>query len=598
MAVAQETSFAAFLKTVPIFENSDDAQLELIGSRCVAEHYKAGELILKQGEEVNAYYFLRHGRVAAKVERMTGMETVATLDPPTIFGDLACITRQPCSVDVEAMYDVEVLKIAKGDLNDVGLTNPGILLGMVRLLAGRLQSTIVQGARAAENPVVVLREHPNFEAPAAFSEGLVQSMADQSKQQTMLLKVGAVKTSEMQQFGPNVYRLNWAASGDFRALAGQVGQKLPEWQERFKSVVIHPIGAERMRLVEAFDDLATNFGDLLGPGDSCPPETEDTRAFVVGSANAPQLPELNGRRQLLFDAAETESNHLFGQPMGPRFRRTIDSIARHILRLQVGLALGGGAAWGFMHMGALQVFQDAGLPVDVVAGNSAGTLIGSNWCLGKSCQEIRDQILGMTKSKLSLFEFRFWKMHMIRESTITKHFKGFYGDSHVNHLPIPFWANALNIEDGEELNITNGLLSDCVRASISLPGLFPPVIVQDRLSIDAGLMDSVPINQVRDMGARFAISVNVMQGLKATKVSRKYPGNLVSIIHRAMMSQAHEVGAARCERASDIVIKPDAGKISLLGFDKVDELIECGRRSAEEHMPVIEAAYKRVVERC
>ena len=598
MTVAQDTSFVDFLRTVPIFADSADEQLEHLASRCVARHYKPGELILEQGRPADGYYFLRHGRVAAKVERPEGMQTVATLDPPTIFGELSCITNEVCSADVEALHDVEVLRISQEDLNDAGRTHPGILLGMVRLLARRLHTTVVQGARAVEKPIVVLREHPNFQAPAAFAEGLAQSMAAQSGQQALLVKVGCVKTSDIQQFGPNVYRSNWEASGNLHRLTVQIGEKIPEWQERFKTIVLQPIGAERIPMAEAFRDLATNVGDLLGPGDTCPPKADGKSDFVVGSADAPQLPELDGSRQLLFDAAESESNYLFAQPVSIRFRRTVDSIARHVLRLQVGLALGGGAAWGFMHIGVLKVFQDAGLPVDVVAGNSAGTLIGSNWCLGKSTEEIRDQILGMTKSKLRLLEFRPWKLHLIRESTINKHFIGFYGDTHVEHLPIPFWANALNIEDGEEINIKTGRLDACVRASICLPGLLPPVLVEDRISIDAGLMDSVPINQVRALGARFAISINVMQELKATKIGRKYPWNLVSIIHRAMMSQAHEVGAARCERASDIVIKPDAGKISLLGFDRVDELIECGRRCAEENIPLITSAYERVVKRC
>ncbi|MDA1015525.1 MAG: cyclic nucleotide-binding and patatin-like phospholipase domain-containing protein [Planctomycetota bacterium] len=598
---AVESSVAEFLKTVPIFANSPIEQLEELAPHCVEQHFAPGELIIEQGRVIDAYYFLRHGRVAVKVDRVTGRDTVAMLDPPTLFGELSCITGEACSADIEVVFDTTVLKLPKDALHSVGKTNPEILLGMVHLLATRLHTTVVQGARAADKPVVILREHPNFEAPSAFSEGLVIALGSLINKPSLLVRIGDVKGSEhgdLRQLGPHAFSFNWPASLRELSFVEHIAEAVSNWQERFKSIVLYPVGCDRLAIADLIDSLGTERGELLGPGDAFPQADNKHERFVVGSSTAPQLPFLSGNQQLLFDAAESESNYLFRQLPHGQFQRTVESIARHVFRIQVGVACGGGAAWGFMHIGVLKVFAEAGVPIDVVSGNSAGTLIGGLWCLGKSPEEIREHLLGMTKSKLKLFELRPWRLHMIRESTVMKNFQKFYGDIHVNHMPMPFWANALNIEDSEEINITDGQLRDAVRASICLPGLFPPVVVKNKLVIDAGLMDSVPVNQIREMGCRFAISTNVMQEPKGQPLSHKYPWNLLPVVYRAMMSQGHAVGAARCERASDVVIQPDAGKITMLGFDRVDELIECGIQAGEKHVQLIQTAYTRLKERC
>lgn len=601
LTALEDTSVAEFLATLPIFENLPQEQLEALAPLCVEEQYGPGDLIIEQGRTIDCYYFLRHGRVAVKVERVTGRETVAVLDPPTLFGELSCITGEPCSADIEVMFEATVLKLPKDRLNEVGQQATGVLTGMVRLLARRLHTTVVQGARAADQPVVLLREYPSFEAPSAFAEGLVASLSELVSKPSLLVRIGDVSGNarELERLTGDAYVLNWPATVGQSNFVSQIANLIPEWQDDFKSIVLYPIGHERLSIAELLDSIATERGHLLGPSDSYSAVDPDEESqFVLGSGEHPQLPMLTGSQQLLFEAAAAESKHLFGQRPGGQFQRTVDSIARHIFRVQIGIACGGGAAWGFMHIGVLKVFQEAGIPIDVVSGNSAGTLIGAMWCLGREPEEIRDLILGMTKSKIRLFELRPWRLHMIRESTVMKNFQNFYGDTEVNHMPMPFWGNALNIEDSEEINIVDGPLKNAVRASICLPGLFPPVVVKDKLVIDAGLMDSVPVNQIREMGCRFAISTNVMQEPKSQKLSHSYPRNLLPVIYRAMMSQGHEVGAARCERASDVVIKPDSGKITMFGFDRVDELIDCGKRAAEEHLPLINSAYARLKERC
>jgi len=231
-----------FLKKIPIFERSSLEILEQIAGHCEEKHFKQGDLILQQGRNNDAYYMLRSGRVAVRVERLTGRETVETLDPPSIFGELSCITGEPCSADIEVIYDSDVLVIEKEALTEVGRKHPDMLSGMVRLLARRLHTTVVRGTRAPEFPVVLLREHPHWEAPASFSEGLTESLAQQIGKQALLVRIGSDQGSDhdsgdLQELGPGAFVTNWRA-GD--RLRDELVEQLPRWQERFKALIFYP----------------------------------------------------------------------------------------------------------------------------------------------------------------------------------------------------------------------------------------------------------------------------------------------------------------------------------------------------------------------
>jgi NTE family protein len=445
--------------------------------------------------------------------------------------------------------------------------------------------------------IVLLREHPHWQAPASFSEGLTKSLATQIGEQALLVRVADSKadSGKPQELGQQAFVTDWTADDQLRE---KLVQQLPRWQERFKAIVLRPVGPVAASVMARIEGLTTEQGDLLGPGDPFPEDDDKVRRFVVGSGERPVLPILNGSQQLLFDAAESEINYERGEPVTSRFRHTVDSIARHVLNVQIGLACGGGVAWGLAHIGVFSALEKGGLPIDMVTGTSSGALIGGMRCCGHSMDQIREHVVKMTSNRLRLFEWRIWKLHMIRESTVRKQFERAYGDVHVNQMEIPFWANALDVEKGEEVNIADGPLSAAVRASICLPGLFPPLVHRDALLIDASLMDAVPIKQVREMGCRFSIASNVMQYAKGQALSRKYPRNLFPILYRALQACGHEITASRCERVADAIIKPAAGTIPMLGFRHIDRLVQAGERAAQEQLPQILAAYNRLKAEC
>ena len=223
-----------------------------------------------------------------------------------------------------------------------------------------------------------------------------------------------------------------------------------------------------------------------------------------------------------------------------------------------------------------------------------GSVIGAFRCSGMSVRELNEIALYWQNRTRRFVEWRFWRMCLLNTKVVRKTFHKYFGDRTLNQLEIPYWANAVDIKTGNEFTIKDGTLVDCVRASIALPGLMPPAERAGHLLVDAGIMDPVPVNLVRRMGCRYAVAVNAMAALESQKVSTRYPFNAFDIMIRCTRVMGHEIGQARAEEAADVVLTPTLGDITMLQFARSPEIIECGRRAAEEHLPAILAGYERL----
>jgi NTE family protein len=587
------SDIASFLASTSVFREVPAEPLEEIAPLVRSERHPAGDVILRQGGYSNAVYFLRSGRLAARIQRGDFRETVAFLQPPDIFGELSFITGRPCVCDVEVVVDAEVLLLPREVVPKLGKHRETILSCLMRVIAGRLQDTVTRGAKAAESPVVLLRNHPNWEAPLSFAAELARSLARQSQRETLVVNLGPSGNGDIRSLEKNTGACDVAAGAGDENLRSHVAEKLTGWKRRFPNVILNPLGSAG--IAERVKEFANWQGDLLGPGDPLPQGEEGGR-FVVQSAVQPTLPALSGSRQLIRDAKESEAAHRSGGSVTPAFRRTVDSMARCIAGLQVGLALGGGAAWGWAHIGVLEVLEGAGLPIDVISGCSMGSVIGALRACGFPVDQLK-KIAEYWRTRTRRFvEWRLWRVCLLNERMIRKTFRSYFGDRAVNQTEVPYWANAVDIKTGKEFTIQSGPLADCTRASISLPGLIPPFKKNSHLLVDAGIMDPIPVKLVRRMGCHYAIAVNAMAELAAQKMSERYPFNAIDIMTRCMFVMGHEIGQASAEQAADVVFTPPLGDITLLQFSRSPEIIECGRKAAEENLPAILAGYKRLAD--
>jgi len=584
---------AEFLATCPVFSGMSTAEIEELACVFRTASHPSGTILLKQGGYSDAIYFLRSGRLAVRIQRGMERETVAMLQPPEAFGELSFLTGKQCVADVEVVVDSEVVYLPREAMPEAGPKRDAVMRGLLGALATRLQVTMQRGATAVEPPVVLIRNYPHWAAPRAFAAELATSLARQTGLRTLVMNIGAERSGDLVETSERTAVID-VGDDPVSGMRATVARLLHDLTG-FHNVLLNTIGPKSAALADEIQDLANFRGYLQGPGDPLPeiPPGEKIPDFIVQASERPTLPILSGSRQLIREAAESEDAFLRGQPVTPIFRRTVDSIARRIAGLQVGLALGGGAAWGWAHIGILEALEKAGLPIDMIAGCSMGSVIGSLYVTGHSTGDLRDIAAYWNNRTGRFIEWRFWRMCMISERALRKVFVGYFGDRAMNRTDLPFWANAVDIEAGEEHAIRDGLIVDCLRSSIALPGLLPPHARPPRLLVDSGIMNPVPAVLLREMGCNYAVAVNAMAAPGTTTMSARYPFNAFQVMMKCMFVMGHEIGQ-RAEQAANIVFTPDLSGINLLQFKRSAEIIECGRRATEERVPAILAGYQRL----
>lgn len=261
---------------------------------------------------------------------------------------------------------------------------------------------------------------------------------------------------------------------------------------------------------------------------------------------------------------------------------------------KVGLALGSGAAWGLAHVGAVAVLQQEGIPVDMIAGTSAGAMIGALIAQGKSAEELKQLLLKMTWRRLvRLVDLSPFSTGFVRGNRIRGLLEVFIGgDVDFSDLKLPLACVATDVDTGEEVVIDQGSVLDAVRASISMPGIFTVVRRDGRRLIDGGLVDPVPVSVAERMGAGFVIAVNVMPELAAYNLQRSQKPsasrrlNLVTVVVQSLYISSHAL-AAMSLKAADVAIMPQVGHIGGMDFHRAHELVEEGEKAARLAVPEI-----------
>jgi len=255
---------------------------------------------------------------------------------------------------------------------------------------------------------------------------------------------------------------------------------------------------------------------------------------------------------------------------------------------KIGLALGGGAARGLAHIGVLEVLGEEGIPVDMIAGTSAGAAVGALYAQGKNADQIKELAEGVGWKKLtSIMDLALPKTGFIQGKKIKGLLKSVIGDVRFADLALPLACVATDIDTGEEVVIQQGSVLEGVRASISIPVIFTVVEWNGRYLVDGGLVNPVPVNVLRQMGADFVIAVNVIPDVeeRINRVNGEKTGdakepNIFSVLMQSLYIATyslvrHSLGDA------DIVIEPQMPNVGYGDFSQAAECILQGRLAAQ-----------------
>lgn len=274
-------------------------------------------------------------------------------------------------------------------------------------------------------------------------------------------------------------------------------------------------------------------------------------------------------------------------------------------KLKVGLALGGGSARGLAHIGVLEVLEKEKIPIDMIAGTSAGALIGALYARGSSAGEIKEMVTSMSLiDRARMIDLALPKTGLIAGERIKKMLKELIGEAEFSDLKIPFACVATDIVTGEEVVIDHGSVVEAIRASISIPAVFTVVKREGRFLVDGGLANPVPVSVLKDMAADFTIAVNVIptikkrhssQGKKSTGKEIEEEPNIFSVLMNMIDIINHRL-AKNSTSVADIVIEPDTSDIGPSDFNRTREIILKGELAATDAIPKIKK--RLALQRC
>ncbi len=183
--------------------------------------------------------------------------------------------------------------------------------------------------------------------------------------------------------------------------------------------------------------------------------------------------------------------------------------------MTVGIALGSGSAKGLAHIGVLEVLEQRGVYPEVVTGTSMGALVGAAYASGIPLSRIKEIALSINRNSIKeIFSPHFSVYGFVSQEKIRGFLQELFGERKIEQLPRKFACIATDVRTGEEIIFREGSVVDAVLASISIPVLFPPVRLNERFLVDGGLVNPVPVDAARNLGADFVIAVNVISPLR------------------------------------------------------------------------------------
>jgi len=244
---------------------------------------------------------------------------------------------------------------------------------------------------------------------------------------------------------------------------------------------------------------------------------------------------------------------------------------------KIGLALSGGSVRGSAHLGVLEVLEREGIHPDYVAGTSAGSIVGAMYCSGmplnemkRLSKEIRWNKLGrITRPGLGFFDI----------SRLEDYMDKLLQSRSFDQLPVPFAAVAVDILRGQVVVLREGAVSRAVRASCSLPGTFTPLEEEDRLLVDGGLINNLPVSVVKEMGADYVIAVD----LGSMKTKHPRPRNVLEMLNLSYYTLINFTHSEA--NLADCLIQPDVSRFNFIDFSQTQALIDEGRQAAKAAIP-------------
>ena len=527
------------LAGVPLLAGADAEALEALAADAYPRRVLAGEWLIREGDYAEDLYVVLRGRLRAVAGVDADRRTLRVLGPGAAIGELALLTGSVRSASVQAVRDSTLLQLGRGRFVELMERDPHFAAAVARELAAQLQLSGGLAAPPTRPALIALRRLD----PGVPLEAVASSLA-----------------RALSAYGP-VEVLDADAAGTSAVERAE--------DENAHVLLVDEAGAG------VWSDLCARQADrtlLVATAESPPPgeASPDADLVVLG-------PSSGGALRALLDAVQPRAHHRLAstEPSDPGAAR----LARRLVGRALGVVLSGGGARGFAHIGALAELEADGIDVDRYGGCSMGSFIAAMAAAGWSARDIRDRCHEELVRHSPFNDYTLPRVALIRSRKAARMFDRLFGEMTIEELAKPLFTVSADLLSSRLVVHRRGSLTEAVGASMSIPGLVPPLSRSGRLLVDGGVLNNLPIDAMADSGEGPIVAVDVVRRLEASAVDEPPLPSIMETLSRATVLGSVE-RAERNRELALLVITPDTQDIPLRDFRALDRAVEAGRAAA------------------
>ena len=527
------------LAGVPLLAGADAEALEALAADAYPRRVLAGEWLIREGDDAEDLYVVLRGRLRAVAGVDADRRTLRVLGPGAAIGELALLTGSVRSASVQAVRDSTLLQLGRGRFVELMERDPHFAAAVARELAAQLQLSGGLAAPPTRPALIALRRLD----PGVPLEAVASSLA-----------------RALSAYGP-VEVLEADAAGTSAVERAE--------DENAHVLLVDEAGAG------VWSDLCARQADrtlLVATAESPPPgeASPDADLVVLG-------PSSGGALRALLDAVQPRAHHRLAstEPSDPGAAR----LARRLVGRALGVVLSGGGARGFAHIGALAELEADGIDVDRYGGCSMGSFIAAMAAAGWSARDIRDRCHEELVRHSPFNDYTLPRVALIRSRKAARMFDRLFGEMTIEELAKPLFTVSADLLSSRLVVHRRGSLTEAVGASMSIPGLVPPLSRSGRLLVDGGVLNNLPIDAMADSGEGPIVAVDVVRRLEASAVDEPPLPSIMETLSRATVLGSVE-RAERNRELALLVITPDTQDIPLRDFRALDRAVEAGRAAA------------------
>lgn len=564
----------ARISSLSFFHGLDNDALEAVLHELEWFSLPGGQRLFAVGNEGDALYVVSSGRLGVfpGASERSG-ELIAEIGPGETIGEMALVTNETRSATVTALRDTELFRLSRDAFRRVSKAHPEIFASIASILAERLRRT-TQRIGAAHPPqslaVVPLND------TARCQDLVVQLLRALDR-----MGVRARVLNESMKGHETDWYNAIEANHDLTIFLTQLGWS--SWTQLcFRQ-------ADRVLLVAsggARVDIPTSIQTAIRTKQ---PHSIELVILRDGSRPA-TLPER-------LDQMAVHLRH----NVNLNRENDVARLARMLTNEAVGVVLSGGGARGLAHIGAMKALRAAGVPIDLTGGSSMGAIVAAGIALEWDDQELEERLRSAFVRRNPLSDVTIPFVSIFRGRKVTRLLTHHFGSSKIEQLTLPFFCVSSNLTTGQAMTHRSGLLRHALRASVTIPGLLPPVIVDGEVLVDGGVLNNLPVDVMRSIGRGPVIGVDVAADramlsanldLEQSSIFRllRYekrcvPWILSTLIRAGTVSS--DAQAIEIRRQADIVISPPLEAFDLLDWRSFDRIVELGyestMRAIEKH---------------